>query len=192
MSHEIEHRSYKVSTDRAEIENSLNAYVRQRTHQEGGSGLYRPIRWIDRTFESFEKAREYIQSIDDGNYNNLCVKYLTGDKDINTSKTYKSLLERVKRLESELVKIESVIYTRTVKSAFVSCKKCQSKISTRYCVKNACPVCYTDLRSETAISRIKAKGIALHSAEETLRKFESEYAKKHGETRYLVKIEYHM
>lgn len=190
--HEIEFRSYIVSTDRNEIENTLNEYVRQRTYREGGSGLYRPIRWINRTFESYDKAHKYIEDNDDGNYCNICVRYLTGDKDINTSKTYKTLLERVKRLESELEKMERVIYTKSVKSAFVSCKKCQSKISTRYWGKNVCPICGTDLRSETTLSRIKAKGKALHSAQETLRKFESEFSVKHGETYYLVKIEYHM
>lgn len=77
------------------------------------------------------------------------------------------------------------------KSELIGCKCCGSKIARKYLKNNFCPVCHSDLRPETTLNRIaalKAKADKLHDA---VLKEETKIAKKNGNVRWLVKIEYH-
>ena len=77
------------------------------------------------------------------------------------------------------------------KSELIGCKCCGSKISRKYLKNNFCPVCHSDLRPETTLNRIdtlKAKADKLY--DEVLNET-TKIAKKSGNIRWLIKIEYH-
>lgn len=47
MGHSVEFYDYPENCNKSKVEQALNDYVRHATWQEGGSGLYRPIRWLN-------------------------------------------------------------------------------------------------------------------------------------------------
>lgn len=86
MGHEIRIRSYPVSANVAEdkirIESELNAYVKTETWQEGGSGLYRRIRWLeDKVYFGEDEADAAIDKADRHDYDQIAVKYWEPSRD---------------------------------------------------------------------------------------------------------------
>lgn len=197
MGHEIMHFDYPENINKKEVEVGLNEYVSHATWQEGGGGLYSPIKWIDKTFDSYGEAREYIRKIDTYNYDQLAVKYLEYPT-LKYSKTYDVLKERVERLNSRYNELRNNIHYKGVKSALVTCRNCDSKIATKYIgqtVYNNCPICKADLRPQSTLDLI---GKAKENADKTSKdlaieeKKLREKQKKNAKTRWLVKIEYHV
>ena len=191
MSHNIEHRTYGLNCDKRKVEEELNNYVRHADWEEGCSGLYNGIRWIDHVCASYDDAMDYIEAHDRNNYDNLAVKYKVADNSVRNTAKYKELSERYERLCKEHNELDGVCYMCTVKSELVTCKCCGSKISTAHWKYNTCPVCRTDFRSPTTLNRIQAKRTAMEKAWKELNAYKASYADKHGRIEWLVKFEYH-
>lgn len=146
--HNIEYSSYPENIKRDYVQSELDDYVSHETWQEGGCGLGRPIRWLDRVCESYEDAELYIKTHDKGWYDQLAVKY----KQVKKAKTSKlaGLEKAVKEQRMKLWKLENEFYFADSKSKFKGCKKCGSSISVEYLNgRNICPVCGEDLRPDT-------------------------------------------
>lgn len=193
MSHNIKYADYPENCNKAKVEKDWNTYVAHEDWQEGASGLPSPIRWIDQVCDSYEDAHRYIEEHDKGWYDQLAVKYRHYPTLVKTKKLL-DLEQRSTALSKKLYDEECKVRTKEMKSAYVSCKKCGSKLSTEFLNSNFCPLCHNDLRSPTTLNSIKrlkeqAKAVK-KAADEEYRKC-CEKQKKKAEIRWLVKVEYH-
>jgi hypothetical protein len=97
MSHNIEYRDYSEKTDKKKIYADINQYVQQATWREGGHGLDKDIRYIDKIMPDYDSAYQFLQDNDRGWYDCLAVKY----REIPRGKSTKKIEElRVKCQEA--------------------------------------------------------------------------------------------
>lgn len=189
MSHNIEFRAYAENVNREEVRTSLNQYVAHTDWQEGCSGLYNGIRWLDSVpvRQDYETAKQYIEDHDRRDYDNLAVRYY--EYTPKQSAKRKELEMKVRDAYNEYVERERAVWASTVTAQFVTCKGCGSKLSRIHIRENRCPVCRTDLRPETQLKRVAAAKAKWEKAQQV----QKDYAKAHSDKKimWLVKFEYH-
>lgn len=174
-----------------------NEYAAKVDRQEGCSGLSKPIRWLKHApFDTEDAAREFIEESDNAWYDQLAVRFLQYPN-LNKSKTYDVLKERADRLRIRYEELRTKIHYEGVKSSFITCRTCQSKLASSYFgkrIRNTCPVCSADLRPESALAIIDTAKKNADKAKKDLiteeRKLQ-EKQKKQVVVKWLVKIEYH-
>jgi hypothetical protein len=194
--HHIHYSSYNENVDKAEVQEEWDEYAAMKDEKEGCSGLDKPIRWIDKILPNLEAAEEYIRNHDSGWYNQLAVKY-RADVPGLTSKTQEILQERAGRLRARANELSSNIHYKGVKSAFITCRNCGSKLASGYFGKsivNNCPVCRSDLRPQSTLDLIAKAEANAKKAEKDLAVENAKLQKKaadKAEIQWLVKIEYH-
>ena len=79
---------------------------------------------------------------------------------------------------------------KKLKAAFIGCPQCGSKLRREHLRSDFCPLCHTDLCSNTTLERLKR----FRTVEEELReklKQEQIKQKKLASVKWLVKFEYH-
>lgn len=184
--HNVNYLDRPENVDRSEVLEYIETVA-----EEDGDGYSGPIKWHTEIppLESWEAAQKKIEKLDRGWYDDHAVRYYSYSNAEETKKI-KDIKRRIKETQ---VKIEN--YTKehsvlTFKSEFVGCKKCGSKIAKRYLRSERCPVCYTDLRSETTIKTLDGYKKKI---ETLLKSIEDEKKKQAGkrEVRWLIKYEYH-
>ena len=117
-----------------------------------GNDLFGIKKISDRVFPSEKEARKFI----DDRYGSWSRRYNVYVEFIDTKETskIKSLKERLKATrekKEQYIKKEQII---NHKSSLIGCKHCGSKIAREFLKNDYCPVCGTDLRSETVIKTI--------------------------------------
>jgi hypothetical protein len=189
MSHNIEHRTYIENIHRDFVKRELDHYVSQADWQEGCSGLYREIRWLDNVpvQEDYETAIQYIEDHDRRDYDNLAVRYY--EYMPKQSAKRKELEMKVRDAYNEYVERERAVWASTVTAQFVTCKGCGSKLSRIHIRENRCPVCRTDLRPETQLKRVAAAKAKWEKVQQAKRDYEKAHSDK--KIMWLVKFEYH-
>ena len=190
MGHNIKYYSYPASTDTRTINTELDNYARKATWQEGGHGLHSPIRFIDHTLDSYEEAAEYIKNHDKGWYDQLAVKYRTIPNG-KTSKKIEELRVKLSDARRDYHTLNSEIAAKSFKADYVGCKHCGSKINRTYIKTNFCPVCQSDMRSETTQKKLQTLKAKIEKIEQELKDAEKAFVQKNAEVFWLVKIEYH-
>lgn len=189
MSHNIEHFVYSRDDNKAEIQMELDNYVARADWEEGCTGLYNRIRWLDnKVYDNRADAIKAIESLDRGGYDQIAVLFYQRSTDRNDPKEAE-LEQKEREAEREMNRRSHIVYAETVTAAFIGCKKCGSKLARKYIHGNACPVCSSDLRPEHMIKSFNAaKNKWLKARENT-----GNYINKHGKktVMWLVKIEYH-
>ena len=199
MSHNISYRDYAENVDRAKVKADLDHYVSMEDWQEGCSGLYHPIRWLDShpICGSSEEAEERIKELDRGDYDNLAVRYYV--KREITAATYEKAcraVDNAQKAYNELKKkVEADFHNQ--KSELIGCKKCGSKLSHKYLDKPVCPPCRNGLLSPTAETRLQNAKAKIAAAQQKQKEERDKVTKrmqkfqKGAEVRWLVKFEYH-
>ena len=195
MSHEIRYFDFPENVDRKKVAAKCNHLAAMDDWREGCTGLS-AIRWIDRIFESYEKAEEAIKQLDRGWYDCLAVKFRVNHSPVARQAT-KMLNDRFNKAvvaKRELsAKAEEEFFG--AKSEFVGCKECGSKLNRRRLKAAKCAVCGNSLLSDTWISRIDKAGLKARELQNALTAATEKDLKKNlnkpAETRWLVKIEYH-
>lgn len=203
MGHERRLRDYPENINKTGVQRGWDNYVAHADWQEGASGLCKDIRWYDDICESREEAEKFIEDHDSGWYDQLAVRYKVV-KNLEKSKTYHTLKERYDRLQARYDELNDNIHYGSVKSKFITCRSCESRISTeilrstvnksRWYNRNLCPVCGKDLRPESALQAIKNAKENAAKAEKDLHEEEKKLQKKQekkAEIRWLVKVEWH-
>ena len=154
--------------------------------------------------ESLESATEKIKQLDKGFYDDHAVRYYDTSHLIPSKKLEKidEQIHENNQKKNEYIKKNSIAYR---KSALVGCDNCGSKIAMRAFrrvdengkiepIRDTCPVCYYDLRSETVKNRLRRfyeKNDELFAKKEEIKKeFNQKNAKK-GKLKWLVKVEVH-
>lgn len=192
MGHNIRYADYAENVNKKKVQDDWNNYVAHEDWQEGASGAS-PIRWINQTCDSYEAAENFIKSHDNGWYDCLAVKYRSFSK-VKPSAKFLELEERVAKCRAALNEKTSKFHFADVKSEFIGCKNCGSKIAKAFLKRNYCPVCNADMRPASTLSSIEAAQTALKKAEATLKAEREKFnqkCKEKAEIRWLVKIEYH-
>lgn len=194
MGHNVRYAEYPENVDRNKVQADWDNYVRHEDWGEGASGLPGKIRWLDCSpFDSRESAESYIRSVDNGWYDQLAVRYK--DVEIVKSKRYQDLEKRLQDLKNEYEKRNSVCYATTVKSEYVGCKSCGSRLASRYIQHtNKCPLCKNDLRSLTTLTNLGRLCGRIQDTLHLLKEEDRKLAKKQeksADVKWLVKIEYH-
>lgn len=188
MSHNICHRNYPEKVNKKEVQAEWDEYVRMEDWQEGASGLANPIRWIDKTYSSYEEASNAIKEMDRGWYDQLAVKYISREQNKNDEKL-KALNEEVSKAYTEYSNREKKNYPKTLSANLITCQKCGSKLAKTYLNSNFCPVCRNDLRPEHIMKSILAAKNKWQRAQTKVKEYEAKHGKEN--VMWLVKIEYH-
>lgn len=198
--HQIEYLTYSGSRSQQYISDECNAFAEK--YSDSGKKLYNPIRFIDRVFDTYEEARNYIDTIDNGDYDQIAVKFKEAEKFVSSSALLK-LKERSESANKEYLDLDDRQYYSpdTVKSKFITCKKCGSKLAVSYLKRvigrsaNQCPVCWNDLRPQSVLERIaklKEKGETLSKACRERELEERKKTNRNAPEQWLVKIEIHV
>ena len=193
--HNIEYFTYKENVDKKKVISYLNDYVARQDRQEGCSGLYRDIRWLDVECDTYEEAIKYIENHDRGDYDNLAVKYKNyANVEIKPAKACESLKIKIAELTEKKRAYETQHGVHNFKSSYIGCSRCGSKINREYLKGNRCPVCGEDLRGKTTLDTLKRYDERIKEATEALKEEQLKNKKKHekkAKTEWIVKIEYH-
>ena len=194
MSHEVRFVTYPENVNRRGVKRDWDIVVQHENYQEGSSGLPSDIRWIeDIILNSEEEAEEYIDTHDKGWYDQLAVRFK--EVKIKKSKKQTELENKISELTKEFNKKNSIPYATTVKSEYIGCKSCGSKLASKYIQNtNKCPLCYNDLRSPTTLSSLEKLKERISESKKLLKEEEKRLAKqqeKNAVIKCLVKVEFH-
>lgn len=188
MSHNIQHYSYPENCDRAKVKAEIDHFVAMEDYQEGCTGLYHPIRWIETDIcMDYESAIKTIVKLDRGDYDNLAIRFYNY-LPYYDSKT-EELEEKKSAAYSKYRKLDNIVYPKTLRSAYITCKVCGSKLSRTRLAGNNCPLCKNSLLPESYRVKIQAAKEKFEKACDNLRKYRRSKAEK--TVMWLVKFEYH-
>ena len=193
MSHNIEYYVYGEKVDKKRVQAELDNYVAHADWGEGASGLPNPIRWEDyRVYEDRETAEKAIEDADKKRwYNCMAVKFKEYAP-VKQSKAISEIAERVKKATENYQKIVNDARVQNRTSTFIGCPKCGSQLKRELIQGQFCPLCRTDLRSNTNIERIKNADQKIKELQKKHRDMVLAEEKKGKPTvKWLVKIEYH-
>ena len=189
--HEILYRTFPLKADPKEIQAELDAIAEE--DSDSGGGLPRNIRYIDRTLNSYSEAVAFIQSEDQGWYDQLAVKYLDYP-DFRKSRKYLELEKKLNEVSIKATEEQCRFYYADSKSEFLGCRTCSSRLRTSYLHNNRCPVCGNDMRPGGVLQHIEALNGKADEIREKLEAEEQHLQEKQRKTavkKWLVKIEYH-
>lgn len=191
MGHSIEYFSYPEKKGKNNILNELDAYVRNATWEEGGSGLS-SIRWYDAPIlNSHDEAMSFLDSNDKGWYDQLAVRYRAVPKGVTTNRLTE-LEQKYREVSKIYDDLRTKIYVKDFKAEFIGCKRCGSKVNRKYLRSNMCPVCNFDLRSDTVKKTIEDAYKRVLKVEEQIKEEKLKLVNKKADIFWLVKIEYHL
>lgn len=141
-------------------------------------------------YNSREEAREAIAALDNGWYDDHGVLFRDYSK-VKPTKAMISLMDKISEIydkKAEYIK-KNDVHNRT--SDTITCPKCKSRLSLAYLNGNICPLCRTDLRSDTVKNRIKAFDSKIKECEKKYAELEKKQDDK-AEIKWLVKLEFHV
>ena len=193
MSHVINYHVYsdkqvKTQKDRQKIQSHWDDVAAREDYQEGCTGLGSPIQWKQemKPFATKDEAMEYIEKLTYSSfYLQIAVPFYFYEDD----EKLKELTAKVEEAKADLDKAKKPYYSvDTVKSKYITCKHCGSKLAVSYIKSNKCPLCGEDLRPQSVQDRVKRLGDKVKKLEETLKAKKEKRAKIY----WLVKTEYHI
>lgn len=191
--HNIYKTVYPENVNKAEVQAEWDETAAREDWGEGSAGLYSCIRWIDTVCETKAEAEAYIKA-HDYSYAQLAVKFKEPAAPVKSAKL-DELSAKYTEVEKEYRARLNKVHYEGVKSAYISCQCCGSRINSQYfgrTVKNACPVCGKDLRPASTMEAIERLGVKLNALRD---KYQAEYNKLAAKAKqkicWLVKIEYH-
>ena len=191
--HQIMTRIFPEDVNKEDVQKMFDERAAYDGQGEGSTGLPSPISWNRYICKSEDEARRWIED-HDYSYAELAVRF-ESDNVLQLSAKCRELMKRKDQAYKRYHELADKVHYRNVKSAFVSCKKCGSKLSTRYIRSNTCPMCSQDLRPDSTIEAIRKAEKALREAEKAyrdeLRICEKKNKRGKG-IQWLVKIEYHI
>lgn len=193
MSHNIHHFDYPADVSKDEVFQQLNNFVRCEDWGEGGH--LHPIRWLSEPpLDSRYDAEQYIEKNDKGWYDCLAVRYREPKPGMQ-SKAYLDLQQRFRKADMRYREMNQEVYATTITSAFIGCKNCGSKLSRKHLLScnrgNYCPVCNADLRPASTLEKIRKAHASMLEIGKKMDMEKCRMARRNGEVRWLVKIEYH-
>lgn len=191
MGHQIQTFIFNSEISKEEIERKLNRYVN--TAEGTNKGLHDKIHWVsNRICVDEDEAKNYINQLDKGGHQHIAVLFYTypsetQDKELNDIRL--QLQEAVKKYDE----LRNKLHYKDVKSNYISCRGCSSKLNRIYITTNNCPLCGIDLRPKSTLDKIKALADRVKKLDIKYRECEIAVEKKKAnktQIKWLVKIEY--
>lgn len=176
MGHNIDYTVYPENVNKDKVQSNWDERVRHEDWQEGAVGLLQ------------DEAEIFIEQIDRHDYDQLAVRFRSSSK---PSARTVSLLAKYNSEKQKFYELNSKLYYANVKSEFIGCKKCGSKIASKYLTSNCCPVCRTDMRPETIRKRLKGISEKMEKIWAECQESQKKDAQKSDKLSWLVKTEYH-
>ena len=184
--HNINHWSMDEKCDRKQV-----LWDIQEVAERDGDGYSGPLKWHDEVppLKNREEAEKWIQAHDKGWYDDHAVRYYDYGA-VKVTKRMEDLKKRGVELNQKLLDFEKEHSVRCFKAEFIGCSNCGSKVAKKYLRSDRCPVCGSDLRSESTLKKIKEYESRIIKARDEFRE-EQEKQKDGRKVRWLVKFEYH-
>lgn len=196
MGHAIQHYIFDEDRDRGEIEGVANQDAIY--NSDSRSELPGTIRFIEgEIYEDEEEAEKAIEKLDKGWYDQLAVKFYYYEP-VKDTKAIKNLINRIDKAEQDILDYKDKNAINKRKSKLVGCTNCESRINKDYISDNGynwneCPLCNTDLSSNTVKQSLLNKEERLDKMGQDLKELRRQNAKKGKKSvKWLVKTEYHV
>lgn len=187
--HNIEYGVYEENVNKSDIERKWQVYARN-----NGDGLYGHIRWINMVFDSENKAREYIEKVDRGDYDQLAVKFREYPSDVYKSAKLDALNNKLQETSKKYRELSNTVHYKNVKSQFVSCPNCSSKLNREFITRNNCPMCNVDMRPKSVLDKINSYQSNINAIKRDIADLKEQLetkALKKARVMWFVKVEYH-
>lgn len=202
MGHNIHYATYPENVNKKDVQREWDDYAAREDWQEGCSGLPNNIRWLDNICDTQEEAEEYISGHDKGCYDQLAVKFRDTSSISTTSAKKETLIRQIASYEEKRNAFDQAHSLSNLKSEFISCPHCKSKLARQYLGKansriasEGCPVCgERDIRASYVQEQLKKFQERIDKWRVQLKEEERTLAKKvagRAKIKWLVKVEYH-
>lgn len=195
MGHSINYATYPENVDKQRVQAYWDEVAMHEDCQEGCTGLPDSIIWYNKpVLSNYEAAQNWIEEHDSNWYDQIAIRY-KDVIDVKPSKALEKALERKVKATNNYYDLSNKFHFENVKSQFIGCKKCGSKLSIKFLHNNFCPLCKNDLRPETILKRIEVAKENMKKAEKELKNMQKEFDKKQekkAKIMWLVKTEYHV
>lgn len=189
MGHCINYIVVDKKTSKNEILNDIREEVMHEDWAEGGS-YHEQLTWHDeKVYADDQSAHEAINRFDNGWYDDHAV--LFRDTRNLENATTRRLEKQIEETRQKMYDYIEANHVKDRKSTLIGCPHCGSKLSREYLVSNSCPLCRTDLRSDTVLSRIAGYKTKMSEWEKKIRDEKKKLGAK-APVKWLVKYEYHV
>lgn len=189
MGHCIQYIVADKNTPKPSILSDIREEVMHEDWAEGGS-YHGRMTWHDnKVYGDYDEAVDAIDAFDNGWYDDHAVLFRDCGKQENAT-----IRRLQKQIEDTRKKMEDYIAANHIanrKSALIGCPHCASKLSREYLKGDYCPLCRTDLRSDTVLSRIQGYKDKIADWEKKIRAEKKKLGEK-APVKWLVKYEYHI
>ena len=191
MGHEVRYYTYDENVNQRKVQDELDAYVRKACWEEGSSGLFSPIHWVDRVFSNREAAENYIEGRN-GYYDQVAVKFQVHEK-MAPTKAILTLKERLEKERAKKVEYAKAHSVSSFKADYVGCPECGSKLKRALLKGESCPLCRAELRSKTTVDTLTRYENNILDLQKQIKEAERKAAEKAHKVKvmWLVKIEFH-
>ena len=188
MGHLIQYMSFSKNATKEEMYGARSVFIEDNGERDNGCLMSRDNGFTLHNIicESYDEAVEKINQLDRGFYDDHGVMYKAYRGESKAMVTSRDKVRETRDKKAAYIKANR-IQNRT--SDTITCPKCRSRLNLGYLEGQTCPLCRTDLRSNTVQSRIKAFDSKIKELD---RKYEELEKKQKYEVRWLVKLEIHM
>lgn len=181
--HQVIFKSFSEKTSISEINNYVEKYVNSHGDRYGTTR----VNVLDNvTYGNYDEAYDKIISARNSFYEGWAVKFYDCSN-VTPTKRVNELMEKKAETERNREAYIDAHSIRTFKANLIGCQKCGSKLKKDFLKTNQCPVCHSDLRSETTLETIKKYDARIAN----YKKIIAEEKKKQAKVMWLVKFEYH-
>lgn len=184
--HQIIFENFSEKTSISEI----NDYVKKYVNSHGDRYGTTRVNVLDNAIcSNYEEAYDKINNAQNGFYEGWAVKFYDYSN-ITPTKRINELVDKkaeTKQNKAAYIEAHSI---HTFKANLIGCPKCGSKLKKDFLRTNYCPVCHSDLRSETTLETIKRYDARIEKYEKMITD-EKMKQKKQAKIMWLVKFEYH-
>lgn len=184
MSHYVGYETFDKNVDRAVVYD----FIEEVCAMENGDGYGTTIKWhCEKVYADYEEAKSAITRMDNGWYDDHAVLYYNRDA-VQPTKAMQAVEDRIKAVRQKRDDYAEKFHVKHRNADFIGCKMCGSKLKREYLRSNKCPLCGSDLRSDSVIKKLGEYEVKLDDLGNKYR----ELAKKQpGTVKWLVKYEFH-
>lgn len=144
--------------------------------------------------EDYDAAQEYLDSPEISKYwrrKNVAVQYYETEN-LKPTKKIEDLKRRIDETTDKAAKYSLAHSVINFKADYVGCPSCGSKLNKKYLNEsNKCPLCKTDMSSETTKKTMKGYYDKINMLKKQLKEEEKKNAKK-GEIRWLISAQLYL
>jgi hypothetical protein len=187
MPHDILYRTLPGTCTLKQVADFVDEYVKGHGDRYGTDVVRCPNHMA--LLPNYEKAYDYICSVDRGDYDGIAVQYADFSH-IKDSAKVEDLRKKMAELQQKKMEFINAHSPQAQKAAYIGCPECGSKLSRERLKGNKCPLCYTDLRASSTLERIESFNRRIAEYQKKIQA-EREKDQKKAKIMWLVKFEYH-